>query len=101
MLNAGAGTIFDLQVLKDREAVPLQVLAMDGVPVDANTAAAVSSNIVLPPASRVEFLITTPSAGQHAQLVTRAWNTGVRGDIDPSRPIASILSQNAGQQAAP
>ena len=48
--------------------------------------------MLLPPGSRVEFVVTTPALGQNAQLVTQYVNTGPDGDYDPTRPIANIVA---------
>jgi FtsP/CotA-like multicopper oxidase with cupredoxin domain len=92
VLNAGAGTFFNLQILSDDKPQPLQLIAIDGVPIEAASTRRLTTSIELPPASRAEFLVTTPSSGADAQLVTQAWNTGPRGDIDPGRPIADLVS---------
>jgi hypothetical protein len=50
--------------------------------------------MLLPPGSRVEFVVTTPALGQTAQLMTQYVNTGPEGDYDPTRPIANIVANN-------
>jgi FtsP/CotA-like multicopper oxidase with cupredoxin domain len=89
VLNAAAGTFFDLQIISEGKPQPLQVIALDGVPIE--TTHRLTTSIMLPPGSRAEFLITTAALGKQAQLVTRAWDTGPQGDIDPSRPIADLI----------
>jgi FtsP/CotA-like multicopper oxidase with cupredoxin domain len=54
----------------------------------------------LPPGSRAEFVVTAPAAGQHAELVTRAWDTGPQGDNDTERTVASIESSSAADDPA-
>lgn len=94
VLNAGADVIFNLQILMDGVAQPVEIVAIDGVPISATKAAAMprQSNIVLPPGARAEFVVTAPQAGQNAQLVTRAWDTGPQGDNDTERTIANIVT---------
>ncbi|MGA9206560.1 MAG: multicopper oxidase domain-containing protein [Terriglobales bacterium] len=89
VLNAAADTIFDLQVIVNNVPRSVRLLAIDGVPLSAN---APSSHVLLPPGARAEFVVTTPSVGEHAQFVTRAWDTGPDGDKDPKRTIANIVS---------
>jgi FtsP/CotA-like multicopper oxidase with cupredoxin domain len=98
LVNAGADTIFNLQLLINGIAQPVQIVALDGVPSPApkpgNRPKLVTS-ILLPPGARAEFIVTTPSLGETAQLVTTEWDTGPEGDRDPARPIANIVSSAA------
>ena len=91
VLNAAADTIFDLQVMVNNTPRSLRVVAIDGEPLIAS-ASFNQTDVLLPPGSRAEFVVTTPNVGEQAQLVTRAWNTGPDGDQDPKRTIASIVS---------
>ena len=94
VLNAGADAIFDLQLLVNHEPQPLRIVAIDGVPIDPRShAPRIETSVLLPPGARVEFVMTTPRQGEQAQLVTKSWDTGPEGDLDPSRPIAEIVSR--------
>jgi FtsP/CotA-like multicopper oxidase with cupredoxin domain len=94
--NTSADTILDLQVQYDGRAQVLQVVALDGVPVgsqDGTRQGKIVSrkDILLPPASRAEFLLKPPGKNvSSAQLVTLNVNTGPDGDNDPARPLATI-----------
>jgi len=101
VLNAGAGTIFDLQVLIEGKPQTLEVLAIDGVPLEKTNTHRLTTDLVLPPASRAEFVVTTPPSGKEARLVTRSWDTGQVGDIDPSRPIATLRGEVSATRIAP
>ncbi len=103
VLNEGADTILNLQLLVKGTPQPLRVVAIDGVPLGRDAAKSQTvSNIELPPGARVEFVITTPAAGEQAELVTTKWNTGVEGDSDPARPIVSVVSSaEASEPAVP
>lgn len=96
LTNSSADTIIDLQVQYNGVAQTLQLVDIDGVPVNSQDGTTTPSLIPvthfrLPPASRVEFIVTTPPPGtKTAQLVTTSINTGVNGDCDPSRPIFNI-----------
>ena len=92
VVNAGANTILDLQLLLAGEPQPLQLIALDGVPVRGRAVKPI--DVVLPPGARAEFVVHTPKAGQQAQLVTRRWDTGPEGDADPARPIANLVADN-------
>lgn len=92
VLNAGADTIFNLQILVDNVAQPVPIVAIDGVPIDTKTSAVSpgQTSIPLPPGARAEFVVTAPRQGQNAQLITQAWDTGPQGDNDTRRVIANI-----------
>jgi FtsP/CotA-like multicopper oxidase with cupredoxin domain len=95
--NAGADTIYDLQVLAGQIAQPLQVLALDGVPLPTSQT---QTEVLLPPGARAEFVVTGPAKGQDARLITKAWDTGPAGDTDTQRTIANLLL-NSGYSTAP
>jgi FtsP/CotA-like multicopper oxidase with cupredoxin domain len=94
--NSTADTILDLQVQFDGVPQTIQVVAMDGVPVnsqDHNQPGALisESHVRLPVASRVEFIVSPPSPGVSlAQLVTLNIPSGMNGDDAPNRPLASV-----------
>ena len=92
VLNAGADTIFNLQLVVAGIAQPVKIVAIDGVPTMG--AAQSQSSILLPPGARAEFVVETPKAGEPAQLVTTKWDTGPQGDNDPARPLANIVPSN-------
>jgi FtsP/CotA-like multicopper oxidase with cupredoxin domain len=94
--NSTADTILDLQVQYNGVAQTLELVAIDGVSVNSQDGTTTPSLIPvthfrLPPASRVEFILTTPTAGvRTAQFITTAIATGANGDCDPTRPIFNI-----------
>ena len=93
--NTSADTILNLQYTINGTAQPLQVVGIDGVPLalgSSGQSSTTQTNLVLPPGSRVEFVLTTPNIGDTAQLSTQYWSTGPDGDYDPARPIANIVS---------
>ena len=105
--NSSADTILDLQVIYDGVPQTLQVVGIDAVPVNSQDGTQPGQLIPvthfrLPPAARVEFLVTAPSPRvQVAQLVTSNINTGSQGDCDPTRPIFNIaLSAGGGNEPA-
>lgn len=89
VLNAGANTILDLQVVVQGLPQAVKIVALDGVPVSGDSR---ESSILLPPGARAEFVVETPKVGEQAQLVTKNWDTGPEGDRDPDRPVANIVS---------
>ena len=102
-LNASANTQLQLQYLVDGVPQPLQVVALDGVPIGQGTSTIQSvqeTSIVLPPGARAEFILLTPQAGQNAQLVTQGIDTGPFGYPTPARPLMNILAQAGTASAA-
>jgi FtsP/CotA-like multicopper oxidase with cupredoxin domain len=105
VLNASADTFFNLRLLyrttpELQVAQPMQMIAIDGVPVGADFASVERTSILLPPGSRAEFLMTTPPAGMYAQFQTQRYNNGPYGDTASYRVLAIIRSQ-ADAPAAP
>ncbi len=101
--NTSADTILDLQYVVNGTPQAMQVVAIDGYPIASGSSGQPSeseTSIVMPPGSRAEFVVTTPKAGDQAQLTTQSWNTGPDGDFDPTRTIANIVSQNGIEAAA-
>jgi len=103
VLNASAITYLDLQILVGSQLQALGVVALDGVPVNeadpAGSGILWQSHALVPPAGRVEFVFKGPNEGTSASLVTRTVDTGPAGENDPTRPIATIISDpNAARQ---
>jgi FtsP/CotA-like multicopper oxidase with cupredoxin domain len=90
--NTAADTILDLEYVVNGTPQPMQVYTIDGYPVSSGSVS--QTSILMGPGARAEFVVTTPSVGDTAQLTTQYWNTGPDGDYDPARPIANIVSQN-------
>lgn len=96
VLNSCAITYLNLQVLFGREAQMLQIVALDGIPVNENGGTndllARRNHLGIPPGGRVEFIVQAPPAGIAATLITRSVNTGPGGENDPNRPLATIFT---------
>ncbi|HTY54064.1 MAG TPA: multicopper oxidase domain-containing protein [Candidatus Binataceae bacterium] len=98
--NASADTILDLQVLYNEMPQVLQLVAVDGVPVGSQDGTGRGTLIPvtdfrLPPASRVEFILTGPARYvKSAKFLTQAVDTGPDGDNDPRRTLANIVVTN-------
>ena len=94
--NSASDTILDLQVQFDRVPQTIEVVAIDGVPVNSQDGTQPGGLIPvrhfrLPPASRVEFLVNAPpSSVKLAQLVTLNILSGANGDDAPNRPILNL-----------
>jgi len=105
--NSTADTILDLQVMYDGVPQTMQIVAIDGVPVNSQDGTQPGQLLPtqryrLPTAGRVEFLVTAPSPSVHvAQLITNNINTGPQGDCDPTRPIFNISLVNPDNDEPP
>jgi FtsP/CotA-like multicopper oxidase with cupredoxin domain len=96
LLNASAVTYLNLALLFQRAPQSLGIVAIDGVPMNASgsRAAAVTwvNHIGVPPGARVEFIVTGPPLAMPALLVTRTVDTGLGGENDPNRALATIVA---------
>ncbi|HTT99867.1 MAG TPA: multicopper oxidase domain-containing protein, partial [Rhizomicrobium sp.] len=88
VVNAGANTIMDVQVLYDGVAQPLQIVAFDGVPTGSKNGKhqgtiVTQTDIMLMPSARAEFIVAAPSSSVHkAQFVTRGIDGGPASDVN-------------------
>ena len=98
VLNASAITYLNLEILYKRARQQIGIVALDGVPVNTNGALPNSvlwrDHIGVPPGGRVEFIVKGPPAGVPGLFVTRTVDTGVGGENDPNRAIATIIATN-------
>jgi FtsP/CotA-like multicopper oxidase with cupredoxin domain len=96
VLNASAITYLNLAVLFRRAPQMLGIVALDGVPINADGTSGDRiewrDHIGIPPGGRVEFVVKGPPKGVDGLLVTRTVDTGVGGENDPNRAIASIVA---------
>jgi FtsP/CotA-like multicopper oxidase with cupredoxin domain len=94
--NAAANTILDIQLMYDGQAQPLQIVGFDGVPTGSQDGKrqgtiVTQNEILIPPAGRVEFIVTGPAASvKKAQLVTNKIDGGPAGDSNTARPLFQI-----------
>jgi FtsP/CotA-like multicopper oxidase with cupredoxin domain len=106
VLNGSADTIIDLQLQYDNVAQPLTIVALDGVPTGSQDGlrlggSVVTKDILLPPASRAEFIVTGPSLKvKSAVLSTLNIDAGPDGDNDPTRPILALKASNRAAEPA-
>jgi len=97
VVNAGANTIMDVQVLYDGVPQPLQIAAFDGVPTGSKDGKhqgtlVTQTDIMLMPSARAEFIVAAPSSSVHkAQFVTLNIDGGPASDVNPARPFANIV----------
>jgi FtsP/CotA-like multicopper oxidase with cupredoxin domain len=99
--NAGANTILDLRLKYDGVDQPLQVVALDGVPTGSQDGkrqgtVVTETGILLPPASRAEFIVSAPPTSvKSAVLETETIDGGPASDSNPQRPLAHIVLSGA------
>ena len=96
VLNAAADGIFDLQYRVNDVPQPLQIVAVDGIPVGQGSGAITTvtdTHFLLGPGARVEFIVTTPALSDQAQLITQAVDAGPLGRAYPLRPLVTISAQ--------
>jgi FtsP/CotA-like multicopper oxidase with cupredoxin domain len=95
VLNASAITYLNLAVLFDRKPQNLGIVALDGVPINAD---GVTKNVLngqnhigIPPGGRAEFIVEGPPVDVSGLLVTRTVDTGAGGENDPNRALAILV----------
>ena len=98
VLNASGITYLNLQLLYRGAPQPLGLIALDGVPLNENGAAADfvnrQTNLGVPPGARMEFIVTGPPKGITGLLVTKTVDTGAGGENDPNRALAAIVAKD-------
>lgn len=101
ILNAATDAFLDLAVVdQDGKPLPVEVLARDGNVLTDDAGHRLHPPPTLqaqsvPPAGRIEWLISAPPPGVKAYLVTHAVDTGCAGDRLPERRLAVITTEPA------
>jgi suppressor of ftsI len=96
LVNASADRYLDLQL----EGQTFEIVAMDGVPIAQHDPAhrtRVADHIVLPPAGRLEAIVTGPAADTPRHLISRCVDTGPAGDPNPAMILADIAARPAAE----
>jgi suppressor of ftsI len=94
LVNASADRYMDLQL----EGQPFETVAMDGVPIaqnDPSHPTRIADHVLLPPAGRLEAIVTGPSADTPRHLISRCVDTGPAGDPNPAMILADIAARPA------
>src|SRR5437899_1647650 len=90
LVNASADRYLDLQL----ESQAFEIVAMDGMPIarhDPDHRTRIADHVLLPPAGRVEAIVTGPAAGAPRRLVSRCVDTGPDGDPNRWSSSANIV----------
>lgn len=84
IVNAASTTVLQIQIIFDGAVQNLTLIALDGVPLPP-TNPRIAQSIVLGPANRVEFIVTTPSKEvRDAKMITKSI------DFIVTRPLMKI-----------
>jgi suppressor of ftsI len=101
IVNASPDLYADLEL----DSGSFEVVALDGMPLayhDPATRTRSMEHVLLPPAGRVEAIVTGPPADSHAALRTHCFDTGPDGDSNPAMILADIVSaQSQNNQPRP
>jgi FtsP/CotA-like multicopper oxidase with cupredoxin domain len=95
LVNASADRYLDLQL----EGQTFEVVAMDGMPIaqhDPNHRTRTADHVLLPPAGRLEAIVTGPAPSMPQRLISRCVDTGPDGDPNPGMILADIVQHPAG-----
>src|ERR1700730_15291658 len=87
--NASADRYVDLEL----EGQSFEIVAMDGEPIaqhDPDHRTRISGRVLLPPAGRLEAIVTGPAGGTGRRLITHCVDTGPAGDPNPAMVLADI-----------
>src|SRR5438132_2154809 len=93
LVNVSADRYLDLQL----EGQTFEMVAMDGMPIalhDPNHRTRIVDHVLLPPAGRLEAIVTGPTAVTPRRLISRCVDTGPDGDPNPAMVLADIVSRS-------
>jgi FtsP/CotA-like multicopper oxidase with cupredoxin domain len=91
IVNASPDLYADLEL----NSGSFEVVALDGMPLayhDPSIRKRSMSHVLLPPAGRVEAIVTGPPVDSHVALRSRCFDTGPDGDSNPAMVLADIVS---------
>jgi suppressor of ftsI len=91
IVNASPDLYADLQVDEEQ----LEIVALDGMPLAFHNPVhpvEFASHILVPPAGRVEAIVTGPRQGARVSLRSLCFDTGSDGDPNPAMVLADLVS---------
>jgi FtsP/CotA-like multicopper oxidase with cupredoxin domain len=91
IVNASPDLYADLHV----DTEQLEIVALDGMPLsfhDPKRRIEFRNHLLVPPAGRVEAIVTGPRLGAHAVLRTGCYDTGPDGDPNPAMVLADMVA---------
>ena len=89
IVNASPDRYADLRVTGEK----LEIVALDGMPLsyhNRHSTPLTVDHLLLPPAGRVEAIVSGPPSGANATLSTSCVDTGPDGDPNPAMVIADV-----------
>jgi FtsP/CotA-like multicopper oxidase with cupredoxin domain len=98
VVNASTQAFLTLQIQFGSTPQQLQVLALDGIPLQAPI---YQTEIDLPPAGRAEFIMPGLPTGQTGTFLTLGYDSGPVGNPNPAQVLAGIVGGGAGKAANP
>jgi suppressor of ftsI len=99
IVNASADRYLDLQL----EGQTFEIVAMDGMPIarhDPSHRTRIADHVLLPPAGRLEAIVTGPAAGTMRRLLSHCVDTGPDGDPNPAMVLADVVPRPAAGSVA-
>jgi suppressor of ftsI len=99
IVNASADRYLDLEL----EGQTFEIVAMDGMPIaqhDPNHRSRTANHVLLPPAGRMEAIVSGPASGAPRRLVSRCVDTGPDGDPNPAMVLADIVPRSTANAPA-
>jgi len=99
LVNASADRYLDLQL----DGQTFEIVAMDGMPIalhDPSHRTRIVDHVLLPPAGRLEAVVTGPPNGAPRRLISRCVNTGPDGDPNPAMVLADIVPRSMAHSPA-
>jgi FtsP/CotA-like multicopper oxidase with cupredoxin domain len=90
IVNASPDLYAELQI----DRAQLEIIALDGMPLayhDPQRPKRLASHVLVPPAGRLEVIITGPPARADAKLRTLCFDTGSDGDPNPAMVLADLV----------
>jgi suppressor of ftsI len=84
----------DLYVDLELDSGPFDVVALDGMPLayhDPAIRTRSMGHVLVPPAGRLEAIVTGPPSDSYATLRSRCFDTGPDGDPNPAMVLADII----------
>jgi suppressor of ftsI len=94
VVNASADRYVDLQL----EGQTFEIVAMDGMPIarhDPDHRTHAADHVLLPPAGRLEAIVTGSPSDTPRRLISHCVDTGPAGDPNPAMVLADIIPRSA------
>jgi suppressor of ftsI len=98
LVNASADRYLDLQL----EGQTFAIVAMDGMPIarhDPDHRTRTADHVLLPPAGRLEAIVTGPASDAPRRLISHCVDTGPDGDPNPGMVLADIAPGSTANSA--